>query len=338
MAENSDITFKYMSEADILVSLDRLTRFKNPEIKYRRVFYDVILKHLKFPSLSKHKLNEMHASEIVQIVEKIWNESVLKLYKFSENKFSPKDVDNLYYSVTDEYTLTLMNADLNIASVIENADISSYIESKNLNFIKILSENFENVSLNKHKVTELRKIFHTLFPVSKLILTEGITEETVLPAFAKIIDYDFDDNGVYVLSTGGKSKVLSLYAELKYILSIPVFVLLDNDAEPVYKDVISVLRKTDRAYLIKSGEFEDILPKHLIKKAFDYMNYDVKPAAFDELSSENGTCHALEQLWKSRGLGEFRKVHLAKAVREKISDKNDLSDEILEILKLICEL
>ena len=325
-----------MSETDILVSLDRLTRFKNPEIKYRRVFYDVILKHLNFPSLSKNKLNEMSAAEISKIVEKIWNDSVLKLYPFSPNKFSTKDLDDLYYSITDEYTLTLMNADLNICSVIENADISSYIEAKNIDFIKILTKNSEKLPSDKQKITDLRKKYHTLYPVSKLILTEGITEETVLPSFAKVVNYDFDDNGVYVLATGGKSKVLSLYAELKYILKIPIFVLLDNDAEPVYHDVVSVLRKSDKAYLIRSGEFEDILPKYLIKKAFDYMNYDVKPVMTEELYSENGTCYALEQLWKSRGLGEFRKVHLAKAVKENITDKSDLSDEISEILNLIC--
>ena len=336
MTEISNIKFKYMTENYVLVSLDRLTRFKNPEIKYRRVFYDIILKHLKTPSLSKHKLNEMPAVEIAHIAEKIWNDSVLKLYPYSPDSFLPKDTDALYYSITDEYTLTLMNTDLNIQSVIKNADFSAYGKSKNLNFIKILSDN--NFPSNKLPLEELRKKYHSLFPVSKLVLTEGITEETVLPSFGKIMDYDFDDNGVFVLSTGGKSKVLSLYAELKYILSIPIFVLLDNDAEPVYRDVVSVLRKKDKAYLIKSGEFEDILPKKLIKKAFDYMNYDVKTASLDELSSDLGTCHALEQLWKSRGLGEFRKIHLAKSVKENISDKTDLSDEISEIIHLICEL
>jgi len=335
MTEISDIKFKYMSEADILVSFDRLTRFKNPEIKYRRVFYDVILKHITSPSLSKHKLDEMTSSSIASVVEKIWNDSILNLYEYAPNKFSLKDLDNLYYTITDDYTLSLMNADLNIQSVIEGADFLNYIEAKNLDFINILNKNFTNLPFDKEQLTFLRKKYHTLFPVSKLILTEGITEETLLPVFANVMNYNFDDNGIFVLSTGGKSKVLSLYAELKYILAIPIFVLLDNDAEPVYNDVVSVLRKSDKAYLIKSGEFEDILPKQLIKKSFDYMNYDVNPALMEELSSENGTCYALEQLWKSRGLGEFRKVHLAKSVKENISNTSDLSSEISEIINLI---
>lgn len=338
MADTSDIKFKYMTEADILVSLDRLTRFKNPEIKYRRVFYDIILKHLNFPSVSKHKLDEMPVSFIVKTAEKIWNDSVGKLYGFSENKFSLKDLDGLYYSVNDDFTLSLMNAELNICSVIENADFSGYIKSKNLDFIRILSKNGAKSPFDNELLEKLRKENKTLFPVKKLILTEGITEETVLPSFAEITDYDFEKNGVFILSTGGKSKVLSLYAELKYILKIPVFVLLDNDAEPVYKDIKSVLRSSDYAYLIKSGEFEDILPKNLIKKSFNYLNYDVTPPTAEELTSENGTCSALEQLWKSRGLGEFRKVHLAKAVKENIKNISDLSPEITEILRLIREI
>jgi len=335
MTEISDIKFKYMSEADILVSLDRLTRFKNPEIKYRRVFYDVILKHITYPSLSKHKLDEMTSSSIASIVEKIWNDSVTNLYNFYPNKFSLKNLDDLYYTITDDYTLSLMNADLNIQSVIEGADFSNYIEAKNLDFVNILNKNFEKLPFNKEQLNILRKKHHTLFPVSKLVLTEGITEETLLPVFANVMNYNFEDNGIFVLSTGGKSKVLSLYAELKYILSIPVFVLLDNDAEPVYNDVVSVLRKSDKAYLIKSGEFEDILPKQLIKKSFDDMNYDVKPASIEELTSDKGTCFALEQLFKSRGLGEFRKVHLAKSVKENISGTSDLSSEISEIINII---
>ena len=128
---------------------------------------------------------------------------------------------------------------------------------------------------------------------------------------------------------------MSLYAEFKYILKIPVFVLLDNDAAPVYNDVLSVLRKSDSAYLIKHGEFEDILSKDLIKDAFSEMNYDVLPAKDEELSSPAGTCFALENLWKSRGLGEFRKAHLAKAVKNCLKDEKFITPEIASIIDII---
>lgn len=328
-----NLKYKLISEDDILLSLDRLTRFKNPEIKYKRVFYDIILKHLAFPSLSKHKLDELPASFIASAVQEIWNESVASLYKYADEKFTLKQLDEVQYDIKDEYTNTLMSANLQIAPVIKSA----VKENSPLNLI-FLSLFYKNYRKNQDLISFAKLTRHekkTLYPIQKLILTEGITEEILLPQFGKVIGYDFFENGIYVLATGGKSKVLSLYAELKYILKIPIFVLLDNDAKPVYDDVISVLREQDRAYLIKSGEFEDILQKELIQKAFSEMNYDTSPAKIEELSSIEGTCHALENLWKSRGLGEFRKAHLAKAVSICFDDKKFVTPEIENIIGII---
>lgn len=334
----SDIKFKLMTLSDLVISLDRLTRFKNPEIKYRRVFYDIILRHLIVPSVSKHKLDELPSSFLVNIVQEIWNTSVEKLFGniCSQELITISDFDRQQYNVTDEYTLDLMNANLSFYSILQNIQDDNI--PKNLEYIKLLIENIQEKADFMQVSENIRQKYKTLFPVKKLILTEGITEEILLPKFAQVFGYDFDENGVYILATGGKSKVLSLYAELKYILKIPMFVLLDNDAEPVYNDVVSVLRAEDKAYLIKAGEFEDILSKELIQKAFAEMNYDVSPATKEELLSEGGTCEALELLWKSRGLGEFRKAHLAKAVHDCLSDKSFITDEINTILDLIINL
>lgn len=336
--DKSELKFKLMTLQDLVISLDRLTRFKNPEIKYRRVFYDIILRHLISPSISKHKLDELPSSFLVKIVGEIWNTSVQNLFGKSSEKKSVTlyDLDFQQYNVTDEYALDLMNTDLNFYPVLKNLPQSDV--PKNLEYVKILVENYADNSDLSVISENIRQKYKTLFPVKKLILTEGITEEILLPKFAQVFGYDFDENGVFIIATGGKSKVLSLYAELKYILKIPMFVLLDNDAEPVYNDVCSVLRKQDKAYLIKAGEFEDILSKELIQNAFAEMNYDIKPASLEELSSDGGTCEALELLWKSRGLGEFRKAHLAKAVHDCISDKVVITDEINSILTDIINL
>lgn len=331
----SDIKFKLMSTQDLLISLDRLTRFKNPEIKYRRVFFDIILRHLLSPSVSKHKLDDLSPSFIVNVVQQIWNNSVEKLWgdSYCENIISLANIDELQYSVSDEYTLTLMSANLNFYTILKNLNTSDI--PKNLEYIKFVIENNCDKSNFQLYSEKIRQKYKTLFPIKKLILTEGITEEILLPKFSDVFGYNFMENGVYILVTGGKSKVLSLYAELKYILKIPMFVLLDNDAEPVYDDVVSVLRNQDSAYLIKSGEFEDILSKKLIQNAFSEMNYDVRPASIDELSSVEGTCSALDLLWKSRGLGEFRKAHFAKAVHDCILDNSSFTEEINIILNAI---
>lgn len=331
---NCDIKYKNMKQEDILLSLDRLTRFKNPEIKYKRVFYDIILKHVLSPSISKHKLDGQNAAFIVDIVERVWNNSVKKLYPKSNIKcFSLKDLDDQQYNISDEYTKTLMSAKLNIADVL-NADISCKLPL-NLVYLRKLFKEYSETSEIASIGANIRNNYSTLFPVQKLILTEGITEETLLPKFGEVMGYDFKKNGVFILATGGKSKVLSIYAELKYILRIPVFVLLDNDAEPVYNDVLSVLRPQDKAYLIKCGEFEDILPKDLIIKSFTEMNYDVQPPTDEELSYETGTCKSLELLWKSRGLGEFRKAHFAKAVSTCLNKQVSISGEIENIISLV---
>ncbi len=328
-----DLKYKPMSQDDLLLSLDRLTRFKNPEIKYRRVFYDIILRHLISPSLSKHKLDELLPSYISFYAEKIWNDSVSNLYVSCDEKFSLKDLDNIQYEINDDYTAELMNTKLTIAPVINNINLSDC--PLNLKFLYLLYNNFNTKQDLIKTANIIRAEQFTLFPVQKLVLTEGITEEILLPKFADVLNYNFDKNGVFILATGGKSKVLSLYAELKYILKIPIFVLLDNDADAVYADIMSILRNNDKAYLIKSGEFEDILSKELIQKAFIEMNYDVKPAEIEELFSENGTCYALENLWKSRNLGEFRKAHLAKAVKNCLTNQKYLSPEIVDIITSI---
>lgn len=323
-----------MDREDIYLSLDRLTRFKNPEIKYRRVFYDIILKHLVQPSLSKHKLDEQPADFLAEVTEKIWNASVENIFGKKSNKnISLKEYDAVQYIINDDYTSVLMNADLNISDILEE-DLPENSPS-NLLFLKKFYDNYDSSSDFQQLGVDIRTQFSTLFPISKVILTEGITEEILIPKFASVSGYDFDTNGVYILPTGGKSKVLSIYADLKYSLKIPVFVLLDNDAKPVYDDVMSVLRDTDIAYLIKSGEFEDILPKDILQDAFSEMNYDVSPASTFELSSEYGTCYALENLWKSRGLGEFRKAHFAKAVKDCIKDDSCITYEISAILDMI---
>lgn len=329
----SDLKFKYLSEQDLIISLDRLTRFKNPEIKYRRVFYDIILKHLTFPSISRHKLDEISPADVKSCAEIIWNESVSKLYPQTTEKFTLKNLDDVQFGISDEYTKTLMSANIKIAPVIVHSKSENL--PLNLKFLKLFYEKYSTDVDFKALANSIRTNEKTLFPVKKLILTEGITEEILLPKFAEVFGYDFNENGIYILATGGKSKVLSIYAELKYILKIPVFVLLDNDAEPVYNDVCSVLREQDRAYLIKSGEFEDILPKELIKKAFIDMNYDTKAPTDEELNSEDKTCKILEDLWKTRGIGEFRKAHFAKAVHDCLTDKSYITEEVDAILTTI---
>ena len=77
----------------------------------------------------------------------------------------------------------------------------------------------------------MRQLHDLKFPIEKVILVEGLTEETLLPAFARFLGYDFYKNGVQVIPAGGKNQVVKMYYKLSQELKIPIFLLLDKDAE-----------------------------------------------------------------------------------------------------------
>ena len=35
-----------------------------------------------------------------------------------------------------------------------------------------------------------------MFPIEKVVIAEGITEEILLPKFSQILNFDFDENGI----------------------------------------------------------------------------------------------------------------------------------------------
>ena len=51
--------FKKLSEKQIIISIDRLTRFKPTEEKYLRVFKDIIVSNLIEPKIKKAELDCM---------------------------------------------------------------------------------------------------------------------------------------------------------------------------------------------------------------------------------------------------------------------------------------
>ena len=74
------------------------------------------------------------------------------------------------------------------------------------------------------------------------------------------------------------------------------------------------------------------------KKAFSTLDYLTKNISISHIENLTG-CHSkvkfLEEFFKHRGLHEFKKAEFAHAVKENITDKNDLSSEIEEIIKEI---
>ena len=189
---------------------------------------------------------------------------------------------------------------------------------KNLTFLKSLSGNTN---------------FVCGFPVKKVLLCEGITEEILLPVFAKLCGHDFDEHGIHVISAGGKNQVVKYFYHYAECLKIPVFVLLDNDAVENREQIIPKLRQIDKIHLLKSGEFEDLLPKSLIIKTLNYLTENISVAPIEGLEEAESTVEFLEEFFRHRGLHEFKKADFALAVKENISNIDDVSEEIKEIIK-----
>ena len=170
------------------------------------------------------------------------------------------------------------------------------------------------------------------FPVEKVVIAEGATEETLLPEFAKRCGYDFDKEGIYVLSAGGKNQVVKLYYQLVESLKLPIFVLLDKDAKENLEEIQPRLRDIDKIHLLDCGEFEDLLPIKLVERTLDYELKNISMLEKEKLNEDIPRVKFLEEVFKTRGMHEFKKVEFAQMVKKNIKHEEDISPEVVEII------
>lgn len=321
------IKFSTISKQDLILALDRLTRFKSPEIKYNRVISDIITKYLLTPKLSKLQIQELPIKSKKTIFEKIWNESTLTYTKKNKidndiNKTIFNELCNLYK--IDEQTKELINLDIDINGVLEF--IENQIEAP-INIKRLLK-------LKETKISPIdaRQKYSLRFPIEKILLCEGITEEILMPKFAKLAKYDFDRNGIKLISAGGKNKVAKLYCELKQELNIPIFVLLDADAEETKELITPILRKCDKIYLIKHGEFEDIFSLNLIKRTINNQFKNICECSIIDFKNDDKMTKTLTNFYRLHELGDYQKADFAKELAQNIKYETDLTEEIKQII------
>lgn len=318
---------KPLTKEQILISIDRLTRFKNPEVKYLRVFKDLITNNLITPKFKKAELDEMPYGEIKNFAEEIINFSLEKLNLKTEN-------DGLINQILFDYEKNIYNLNEHVDELLKNkinyracVELIDQNAPINLKWLK-------NITISKDKVKD-RKNMSLLFPVEKVVISEGITEEILLPKFAKIYEYDFNKNGVYIISAGGKNQVVKLFYRLSKELKIPIFVLLDKDAEQNYNEIKPRLRVIDRVHVLKCGEFEDAIPLNLIKKTLAYGLKNISMIELEAVNQNIGMAKILEDIFKHRGMHEFKKSEFALMVKENLDTECDISPEIAEIIEEI---
>lgn len=312
---------KPLTNEQILISIDRLTRFKPTEEKYLRVFKDIIISNLVYPKYKRQELDNMDYGQLTKLADYVFEISLGNAKSLYINK-KLEVYENSVFKL-DVNSKRLLDNNINYEEAIKLIDESSPI---NLRWLKSL-ESSDNLN-------EMRQLHALRFPVKKLVICEGLTEEILLPEFAKLLGYDFDCNGVYVLSAGGKNQVVKLFYKMADLLNIPVFVLLDSDALENSHEIESKLRPIDKIYLLKSGEFEDILPVDLVEKTLIYATENISLPAV-ECIEKGHTVEFLEDFFKHRGLHEFKKAEFAEMVKENLSSTAEVSEEIKSVIKAI---
>ena len=68
--------YKNLTTQQIIISIDRLTRFKATEDKYLRVFKDIILSNLVSPLIKKSELDTMDYGELTSLAQTVFNASL----------------------------------------------------------------------------------------------------------------------------------------------------------------------------------------------------------------------------------------------------------------------
>lgn len=318
--------YKALTKDQIIISLDRLTRFKPTKEKYLRVFSDIILGNLIEPKYKKSELETFNIAKIKDIAVEIFNASLEKITE------PTKKINNKI----KEYENSVFNNNLLAQELLDNNidynNALAYIDENsvvNLKWLKTLA--------GDNDLVQMRRLHDLKFPIEKVLLVEGLTEETLLPAFAKYLGYDFYKNGIQIIPAGGKNQVVKMYYKLSQELIIPIFLLLDKDAEENIAQIKPRLRNIDKIHLVSCGEFEDLLPKSLIIKTVNTHLKNFSSISESDLLDSVSEVENLENIFKTKGLHEFKKAEFAKLVKTNISENSDISNEIKLIIEEISE-
>ncbi len=332
--------YKILTKEQIIISLDRLTRFKNTKEKYLRVFSDILISNLIEPKLKKSDIEKMDFAILAEYVSEIFNASLEEgCVNNVLNEFLLQYENSIF--INDNETQKLLNNNINYIGALKLIPEECPI---NLKWLSVIARSYaigqfgdigQDCSLTLALSLKERERLLLKYPIEEVILVEGITEEILLPVFSKLLGYDFYANGIQIIAAGGKNQVVKMYYKLANELRIPIFVLLDKDAEENINQIKPRLRSKDRIHLVSCGEFEDLLPKSLIIKTVNTHFKNFLTITEDDLKQDLPTAKVLEEIFKTKGLHEFKKAEFAKLVKDNICSDTDVSAEIKAIIKEI---
>ena len=191
-------------------ALDRLTRVKNPDEKFNKVYNSIILDFLIEPKFNLKQLESVDFEQKKGFVETIWNESVKKLCSEQNIQCAKKpflngllaEEESKLFNLTEEKTF--FDGSLDIDSLVR-LPCPLVPVPVNVQWLLNVKENEPLVKTRQEKALK--------FPIEKFVLAEGITEEILLPVFAKLQGCDFMKNGIHLISAGGKNQVARWYVK-----------------------------------------------------------------------------------------------------------------------------
>ncbi len=310
----------------LVTILDRLTRLEPAYVRYKRVFSDIIN---KYQNINAKNLND---DEIINIAENIFTSN---LPSNNENKIKNIliDLERKYFKNFDKSMISYkyLSSDINYSEIINRIkDIQS--DLKNINWLK-------EINKSNCAITDLRKEKKLLYPIEKVLLVEGQTELILLKTIFKLFDFDLDKEGYFVFRADGKNRLARKYYELIEYLELPIFILLDIDALEVKNLIKTKLRKKDTIYLLKSGEFEDIIPKELMIGAINNYYKNDYHCKIDDFADNISTVDNLETIHRKYGFGDYKKAKFALILKDYIKKNANREDfknsEIKDILKAL---
>ena len=80
-----------------------------------------------------------------------------------------------------------------------------------MNFLPLvleLDKKYDNLPINLKRICDIFHNRQSCKPIKKIILVEGITEDILLPQFAKLKEHDFNREGYYIVVSGGKNQIV----------------------------------------------------------------------------------------------------------------------------------
>jgi hypothetical protein len=328
--EAEEIKFKEITKEERAVYLRRLLRFKYPPDKQRRVFEQILTTHSIEPKISKKVFNSMSWTDVNKFVSEIWN------YNYDGDFENNKA---LYADDVRCFNSRKMLEDLLCTSLDEEPDLAKMpklFEDLDCDY-PLWAQSYDDFYFAFQSDNPLNMPYLPDVAFNKILLVEGATEEILIPKFAQILGYDLLKKGILLIASGGKNQVVKDYLFHRENLNLPIAIVLDSDAKEQHDSILSVLREQDEIMLLQEGEFEDLLCVDLILKALNSEFKNTAQFSKDDLSGDESMTHKLYELYKLKGVGEFKKVEFAKMILEAVENRTEIGEKLEKLVEFIIQ-